>query len=405
MSHGMRLLFVVPRFGDAIAGGAERLVGLLATHAVAPGDHVEIATTCARSNETWQNELPAGTSTEAGVIVHRFPIRDRQAARFDELHQQLHRSGRLSYLNELELMANSVWAPGLQRFLELRADEFDVVLFAPYLLGTTYWGMQVAPERSVLIPCIHDEPNAHMRCIRQMVEGAAGCIFNSAGEERLARSLYRLPLHAVVGMGFEIPTDPAPRGFARQHGLPRYLVYLGRLEEGKGVATAVSYVADYARASGRDLRLVLVGAGSYRPSKRDAPYVLETGFLDEQAKRSALAGAVALVQPSHLESFSIVTMEAWLEGVPVLVAAQSEVLLDHCQSSGGGQAFADYPQFARALDHMLDNEVERVAMGRAGQAYVCNEFDWPTVADRFRGFLRKVTEGRPRSSVSAGPHQ
>ena len=90
-------------------------------------------------------------------------------------------------------MAHSVWSPDMQEFIEREGRGFDLVIFTPYLLGTTFWGMQVLPERSVLIPCLHDEPYAYMSCIRDMIEASAGCIFNTPAEERLAARLYAVP--------------------------------------------------------------------------------------------------------------------------------------------------------------------------------------------------------------------
>ena len=48
-------------------------------------------------------------------------------------------------------------------------------------------------------------------------------------------------------MGFDPPAAPAPEGFAARHGLERYLVYAGRLEEGKRVQVAVEYATRHAR--------------------------------------------------------------------------------------------------------------------------------------------------------------
>src|SRR5207245_3365444 len=38
------------------------------------GHHVEIFTTCTRSEGRWSNELPEGTSDGDGMLLHRFRI-------------------------------------------------------------------------------------------------------------------------------------------------------------------------------------------------------------------------------------------------------------------------------------------------------------------------------------------
>ena len=59
----MRVLWVVPRFGEAVVGGAETLVRELATRALPNGWTSEVATTCAVDHETWENAVSPGTRT------------------------------------------------------------------------------------------------------------------------------------------------------------------------------------------------------------------------------------------------------------------------------------------------------------------------------------------------------
>ena len=109
----MRIAFVVPRYGPSIVGGAETLVRGLAEHLAAAGAPVEVLTTCARDHLTWRNALPAGTTTEGGVTVHRFPVRPRNERRFGWLQQRILRGGRLSVAEQLRWAEESVPSPGL----------------------------------------------------------------------------------------------------------------------------------------------------------------------------------------------------------------------------------------------------------------------------------------------------
>jgi glycosyltransferase involved in cell wall biosynthesis len=379
----MRILMVVPRYAEGIVGGAETLVRGLATRAAGDGRVVEVATTCAVDHATWANVLPAGESEEDGVRVRRFPVGPRDPETYDRLHARLVEQGRLSYLEELEMMGAGVWSPELQRFIEERGADYDLLVFAPYLFGTTFWGIQAWPDRSALIPCLHDEPDAHMRCLRRPFEAARGCLFNSAAEERLARRLFRVRGGGVVGMGFDPPAGSPPAGFAARHGLGRYLLYAGRLEGAKRVDVLVEHVARFAAARAPDLKLALMGRGSYTVPRRHAGHVVHLGYLDEDEKRAAYAEAVALVNPSELESLSLVLLEAWLERTPALVAAGSEVMREHCERSGGGVAFAEYADFAAALASLLDDPAARARMGAAGREYVLSEYGWPAVSERF----------------------
>ena len=378
----MRLLFVPPRFADATVGGAERLVHALATRAIPDGWSAEVATTCARSHYTWENELPPGESTEDGVLVRRFEVGPRDAVRYDTLHPTI-LSGEASYAEELEWLGSSVWSPGLEEFLEEHAQDYDLCLFAPYLFGTTLWGAQVAPARSALIPCLHDEPYARLRTVTPSSSRSAAAS-STRGERSGWRVALRRPGGGVVGMGFDKPDGPPAAGFAESRGLGPYLLYAGRIEEGKRVHVAVEYAARYA-AERRDApRLVLIGSGTYEPPEEAADVVAYAGLLDEEERRAAYAEALALVNPSHMESLSIVLMEAWLEGTPALVSSGSDVLREHVEHSGGGLMFGSYDEYRDAVDRLTSESGLREQLGSAGRAYVLDTYGWPPVRERFR---------------------
>jgi glycosyltransferase involved in cell wall biosynthesis len=379
----MRLLWVVPRFGSATVGGAERLVHGLATRALPDGWSSEIATTCAINNETWENALEPGEFVEEGLVVRRFRVGPRDNNRFWQLHPSI-LSGQADYAEELEWLANSVWSPELQRFLEDEGRAYDLILFSPYLFGTTIWGTQVLPERSALIPCLHDEPYAYLATVQRMFRSVRGCLFNSDGEERLARRLHTLDAGGVVGMGFDAPGERPSVRFAEPRGLGSFLLYAGRIEEGKRVDVAVDYAMRYASERPTAPRLALIGQGSYRPPDSAAGVVVKVGFVGEEERRAAYAEALAVVNPSQLESLSLVLMEAWLEGTPCLAAAESEVMRQHCERSGGGFTFDSYESFRDALDRLREDEELRLRMGAAGREYVLETYGWPQVRERFR---------------------
>lgn len=385
----MRLLWVVPRFGAGLVGGAEMLVRGLATRGLPEGWRSEIATTCARNIFTWANELPAGTTEDEGVPVHRFPVGDRDATRYDQLHPWV-LTGKSTYAQELEWLANSVWSPELQHFLEESVEDYDLALFSPYLFGTTIWGAQVDPARSVLVPCLHDEPYARLETIRRVIESARGCIFNSDAEAQLARSLYDLGDGKVVGLGWDVP-DEAPRAeFAARRGIGDFVLYAGRLEEGKRVHIAVEYAMRYAAERADAPRLALIGQGTYEPPEEASGVVVHAGFVSEEEKRAAYAEALALVNPSQMESLSIVLMEAWLEGTPALLDARSSVLREHAERSGGAILFDSYESYREGLDRLRAETELRGKMGAAGREYVLDAYGWPAVRARFRDAVESL---------------
>ncbi|MBX9718543.1 MAG: glycosyltransferase [Microbacteriaceae bacterium] len=379
---------MVPRFGRSLVGGAETLVRRLSTRALPPGWLSEIATTCAVNHATWRNELAAGATREDGLTVHRFEVDPRDPARHDRAHRAV-LDGRADYVDELEWLSSGVWSSELGRFLA--SSDHDLVIFCPYLFGTTLWGAQVRPERAVILPCLHDEPYARFETVRRVLGGARGCIFNAPAEERLARRLCQFRDGGVVGLGFDAPDEAAPAGFAERHGLGRYVLYAGRLEQGKRVDVAVEYATRHARERAGAPKLVLIGDGDYRPPAAARDVVLRLGFVAESEKRAAYASALALVNPSQLESLSIVLMEAWLEGTPAVVARGSEVMREHCARSGGGVPFDSYEEYRDAVDSLLDDPAEARRTGALGREYVLDVYGWSAVSSRFRDIAERLT--------------
>src|SRR5690606_33768060 len=86
---------------------------------------------------------------------------------------------------EIEWLAGSVHSEELYAWIEKHGGERDAILFLPYLFGTTLAGAHVRPERSILVPCLHDEPFAYLAVTRQLFRAVRGTIFNSAAERAL----------------------------------------------------------------------------------------------------------------------------------------------------------------------------------------------------------------------------
>jgi glycosyltransferase involved in cell wall biosynthesis len=391
-SRALRVGFVVPRYGNDVVGGAETLVRGLAEHLAAAGSPVEVLTTCARDHLTWKNAVRPGVSRIQGVVVRRFPLRPRDERRHAWLQQRILRGGRLRPEEEQRWMEASVTCPDLFTYLAGHQGEHDLVCFAPYLFGTTLRGVPLVPGRAVLIPCLHDEPFAHLGVVRDVFQACRGFIFNALPEAALADKLYGIGDRpaGVVGLGFDPPPPTDPAAFRRRHGLEGpILLYLGRKEAGKNVPLLIQYALRFRATHRADLILVLAGEGPVA-APPDIPGVRDLGYLEPAEKAAAYAAATVVCQPSLNESFSIVLMESWLAGTPVLVHARCPVTTDHVRRAGGGLAFDDYYEFAEALDLLLEDGARRRRMGTQGRAYVEAEYAWPAVTARLRETLERL---------------
>ncbi|MGH7821893.1 MAG: glycosyltransferase, partial [Candidatus Binatia bacterium] len=128
------------------------------------------------------------------------------------------------------------------------------------------------------------------------------------------------------------------------------------------------------------------------PSRTPAG-VVDLPRLEEDDKRAACAGALAVCQPSTNESFSIVMMEAWLEGAPVLVNGRCAVTRHHVRRAGGGLYFGSRVEFAAEVDWLRRHPDEAREMGGAGRRFVRERYSWGAVLERFEAGLREVLDG------------
>jgi glycosyltransferase involved in cell wall biosynthesis len=219
-------------------------------------------------------------------------------------------------------------------------------------------------------------------------------MFNSEPERDLARRLYGIPEArcTVVGMGLD-PFEADADAFAARQGLRApYLFYAGRREPLKGTPLLLDYVHAFRERTGKDLELVFAGSGPLEPPPGPDPHVHDIGFVQEQEKHEAMAGALAFCHPSVNESFGIVVLESWLARTPALVHAGSEVLQWQCRRSGGGLWFRTYPEFEEELLLLLNDEALRGRMGASGRRFVLEEYAWPRVEERFFDALGRLQQ-------------
>jgi glycosyltransferase involved in cell wall biosynthesis len=125
------------------------------------------------------------------------------------------------------------------------------------------------------------------------------------------------------------------------------------------------------------------------------PDILYLGFMGEADKFDALAGAELLVMPSFFESLSMVTLEAWAAGKPVLANALCEVLKGQCLRSNGGLFYENYPEFREGLSLLLGSPRLRRALGENGRRYFETHYRWEVIERKYLDLfelLKKDTE-------------
>jgi len=377
-SRRPRVGVVVQRYGPGITGGAEAHAAQVVARLRAHWD-IRVLTSCATDHLTWANALPAGESTVGGVPVLRFANpRPRPMRELNGL------SGRL-FGRSLDRAEEENWMalqgpllPGLWRHLSESGSDYDGFVAFTYLYVSTAWSVPLVADRTLLVPTAHDDEALAFDAYADVFERPRALLVNTPEELQLIER--RFPRHArarVVGVGVDPPAVRAER-FRERHGIGReYLLYVGRVERGKGIPELLE-AYEHLRAAAPDAPdLVLAGEASMDIRAKGVKVL---GRVAEQEKWDGLAGALAAVVPSPRESLSLLALEAFSVGTPVVGNAQSPVVQGHVDRSRAGAAFRDAGGFVEAVTRVREG---RPALARAARRYAAG-YGWARVVDAYR---------------------
>ena len=189
VNRSRKIAVVSFRFGPEIVGGAETSLRTMAESLQSAGQRVEIFTTCTVAEARWNNDLPAGSVTLAGLTVHRFPIDAHDPiAHGETVRAILEADGRGPPELERRYLAYSIHSTALIDALRARRDEFDAIIVGPYLFGLTADVVSAFGDRVLLAPCFHDEPIARLRLWPSLYAQAGGILFHSPEEQAYAQA-------------------------------------------------------------------------------------------------------------------------------------------------------------------------------------------------------------------------
>jgi glycosyltransferase involved in cell wall biosynthesis len=426
----LRIAFIVQRYGTEILGGSEYHCRLIAER-LAPRHQVEVLTTCAQDYVSWKNEYSEGTDRVRGVTVRRFAnARTRDIQAFNRYSEWIFNTAHTRE-DEVEwLRQQGPWCPALLEYLERNHQQYDVLIFFTYLYAPTVLGMTIAPHKSILVPTAHDEPAIRLEIYKELFSLPAGLAYNTDVERRFLTTHFsiRAMEEETVGCGVDlpqaqayprerptadgseappeedvvVPDDPSPnyrphlaqRGmvFRRRHRLHGAIaLYGGRIDPGKGCEELIEYFSTYVEEGG-DASLVLMGV-KLMPLPEE-PFIRFAGRLSDQERLQALEAATVVVVPSPYESLSLLALESFAVGTPILANARSEVLVDHCHRSNAGLFYADRDEFTESLKLLVADHRLRAAMGRNGRDYVRRNYRWDVILAKYERMFTRLKAGR-----------
>jgi glycosyltransferase involved in cell wall biosynthesis len=379
-----RIAFVTPRYGDGVVGGSEAVVREAAHGLAERGYEVEVLTTCAVDHYTWKNECPPGVTVDGKLTVRRFPtIQAQDRGRWQWIQERLLSGDRLDEAEELSWINGRFRVPDLYLYLSGHAERYCAIVFSPYLFWSTLYCIGIAPERTVLMPCLHDEPYAYLRSVSAALASSAAVWFLSEPEHQLAHRLAPVASHhSVIGAAVKIPETYDRDGFRKKHGLERpYVLYAGRREGGKGWHELMVGFGISTRRHFLPFDLVSAGVGDAQIPAALEHRVIDLGYLAPAEVPDAFAAAEAFLQPSANESFSRTIMEAWLAETVVIANRQSDVVTWHCERSGGGLVYGDELELGQCLRFVAEAPDHAASLARKGRDYVLANYRWPSVLD------------------------
>ena len=432
----MRIAFIVQRYGAEILGGSEYHCRLIAER-LAPRHQVEVLTTCAADYITWKNEYAEGSDRVRGVTVRRFAnARTRDIQAFNRYSEWIF-SNPHSREDEIEwLRQQGPWCPSLLEYLERNHQQYDVLIFFTYLYAPTVLGVKVAPHKTILVPTAHDEPAIHLEIYKELFSLPAGLAYNTDVERRFLTTHFsiRAVEEETVGCGVDLPqsqphardrntgerpadtpddgssedegrpdeTSPSFRphlsdrgtAFRRRHRLHGpFVLYGGRIDPGKGCEELIEYFSSYVQEGG-EASLALMGV-KLMPLPEE-PFIRFAGRLSDQERLQALEAATVVVVPSPYESLSLLALESFAVGTPVLANARSEVLVDHCHRSNGGLYYADRDEFTECLRLLVADHRLRAGMGRNGRHYVKQNYRWDVILGKYERMFSRLRQSVKR---------
>ena len=384
-------------YGAETAGGAEHAARQLAQALYARGVPVEVWSTTARDLVAPTTAYyPAGTSWDAGIKVVRYAVEalapDAQFPHYVNQFDTLTRIIRecAPSAQELRTVARLAYSSDLLRAIA-QHQAGRRFLFVPYPLPSSVFGSMLAPTRSYLLPCMHDEPYAYHALTRWQMRNARTILANSASERDFIITQYDIPAErvALTRLGIELGVTGDGARFRQHYDIHgTMLFFAGRRDASKNMPLLMLYVQEYMIRRQRMLTLVLSGRDPLTLSRYQQRFIRDIGFVDEQTKADAFAACDVFVHAGTQESFAFVLMEAWLQQRPVLVNAECAVTAAATHESGGGLSFRDFPSFATALDILLATPTLATHMGVAGRAYVLANCQWQDVAARADAAIR-----------------
>lgn len=411
----MRIAHFIHRYPPAL-GGSEAYFARLSRYLAAKGDEVTVFTSNALDlTAFWSRHgqcLPSGETVEERIAVRRYPL--------------WRWPGRRYLLKALSFVPNRRWqcltlpcnplSWSMWRDAKHHSAQFDLVHASafPYAFPILC-ALKMARRLNVpffLTPFLHlGDPNNPSDPIRraytspplQFLLRSADTLFVQTPGERQALLDLGIPQSQIILQGLGVASEECTGGerllTRSQWGINEATVVVGHLannSEEKGTVDLLR-AAETLWDKGRNFRVVLAGPEmpnfvcfwkTYRHIKK----VLRLGKLAENQKRDFFAALDIFTLPSRSDSFGLVLLEAWANGLPN-IAYRAGGIADVIRHDKDGLLVrcGDVAGLAVVLEQLVSDKGLRQRLGQGGKQRINVDFNWQGKLELVRStYLRKA---------------
>jgi glycosyltransferase involved in cell wall biosynthesis len=302
------------------------------------------------------------------------------------------------------LDAEGPTSPALVDYITEHCDAYDFLLFFSYRYYHSYHGARGAGPRAVLVPTAERDATIGLSMFQPVFRGVRALMYNSPEERAMIQAVARnhdVP-GVVVGIGSDVPRNPLPNRFRQKYDIHGpFVIYVGRIDQNKGCKELFEFFQGYLREVPGKLTLVLVGTSLLPiPQHRRIRHL---GFLDDTDKFDGMAAADLLLVPSYYESLSMVALEAWALGRPVLANGRCDVLKGQCIRSNAGLYYESYEEFVATLHALERNRWLTGSLGKNGRQFFREHYDWPVIERKYLNMFERLAKEPPTRTLEPLP--
>ena len=379
------------RYGLEVNGGSELYSRQIAERLIARYD-VEVLTSCAVEYVKWSNYYKEGVETINGVTVRRFKtVHERIPKIFSALDSYMLSNPDADVETSDKWIENmGPYCPELVEYVDEHQDEYEAIIVVTYLYYTAVKSIVRIKDKAIFIPTAHQEPFIHFDMYKKVFGAADAFVFLTDEEKELVHAIFHnedVP-YEVMGVGVDVPAHVDSERFKKKYNLDEYIIYVGRIDEGKDCPRLFKYFLEYKKRNKNNLKLVLMGKAVCDIPK--SPDIISLGFVSDEDKFDGIKGAKALILPSKFESLSISVLEAMTLSIPVIVNGICDVLKGHCVKSNGGLYYKNYFEFEGCVNYMLEHPEEYKMLCANARKYVEDYFQWDDIMKKFDRIIERV---------------